>query len=97
MRDKLRVLLEKGRDVSEGPRGDEPGSAGGFREQSVGYGARGGGGAVDLGLSRREKLGAVEAGLAVDVDSDMDGGPDEGLVGAGVDSDVLVLANGREE
>lgn len=97
VRHELWVIPEKGGDVGEGSRSDEPGCAGGFREEGVGHGARGGGGAVDPGLAGREEVGAIEAGLAVDVDGHVDGGAGERLVGAGVDSYFLVLANGREE
>lgn len=96
MRDQLRVLSKQGRDVGDGAGGHDPGCAGRLGLESSGHGVNGGlSGRSALGLG--EKVGAVEAAVAVNVCRRVDGGSLERVAVANIEGDVIVFAKGCQD
>lgn len=90
------MLAEQGADVGQGAGGDDPCGTWFLGAEGGGHGLDAGDGGRRRERSRQE-LGAVQAGLAVDVGRGVEGGSLEGLVEADVEGDVIVFADGGEE
>lgn len=96
MWDELRVLSEQGGDVGDGAGGHDPGCAGRLGLESSSHGINGGhGGGSALGLG--EKVGAVEAAVAVNICRRVDRRSLEGVAVANVEGDVVVFAKGCQD